>query len=799
MWADAPDLFFDAQANAIVTLLSGDRFMRPFNWRRSVAALGCLLLHPQASAVDYPYANVGAQIASINISSGHAVPFNNRLLGLNTNFPENLYGLDGYNDADGQSLVSEWSPPALRFPHGVWSNFYDWEVDGRRIYDGYDGIYRDAVVNVPQLRYGFEGFNTLHGELGFDVLHTWNINYDSPEKGVRRLQDRRSKGFPVERIELGNETFWRNQRSEAVDTPEKYVAVARAHSQALKAEDPSIQLSVPVTWRTDGTVHGPWNAALGADQSYYDAVSLHRYVRPGESNEGLREVLDARRIVIDTAEDIRAQFPDKPIWLSEWSVDAGDNAVSVLGMSDVYLGLIERPDLFASAEYFQIHRHDPLVVYDKSANPKHVKTSRGAAYDILRDVFLGSDLLSGEVTTSQIVAGLDATSAQAVTRSGELVVYAVNKSPVSVPFTVAVDDSTYSETYTHHAMQFSDLNSTATYGLDQSALVEVASTEAGIVLPPLSISVISGFSTQAAPDYGTLIAGWDEWSAVSAATWTATEGEGAAVGVAETGGVWFNFNNATVENGASGDGRFGAAGPETANVSVAAATDGLSLSNGFDGHIDFTITDTQSEWRELTGFHFDAGAFRPQAAINWELEILPGGSLTPGVLASGTLTVNPGPGQDDETISLASLDDSVLDSGGSVTFRLSFSGGGGDAGSPALGHHAFLDNVAISALAALLPGDYNGDGVVDAVDYAVWRETYGAPAGSLPNDIVGGPIGIAQYESWREFFGSSLAQLSTSAPEPTTPTLSGVGIALLVACTRKRTEHSNQHTGGISL
>ena len=40
------------------------------------------------------------------------------------------------------------------------------------------------------------------------------------------------------------------------------------------------------------------------------------------------------------------------------------------GFPTHYLGLIDRPDLFASAEYFQIHNHDALVIYDKSANPK---------------------------------------------------------------------------------------------------------------------------------------------------------------------------------------------------------------------------------------------------------------------------------------------------------------------------------------------------------------------------------------------------------------------------------------------
>jgi hypothetical protein len=482
-------------------MINGKALTRDY-YARACIVLGLLLLSTvRAFAVDYPYTGVGQQMATLSIDSSHPTPFNSRLLGLNTNFPENQYGIDGYNDADGQALISAWDPPSLRFPHGVWSNFYDWEVDGRRIYDNYDGPYRDAVVNNPNLRYGFDGFKTLHDNQGFDVLHTWNVNYDSPEKGVRRLQDRRSKGFDVDRIELGNEIFWRSQRSEAVETPELYVAVAQAHSQALKTEDPNIQISVPVTWRTGGTVHGPWNAALAADQSYYDAVTLHKYIRPGESPAGLQEVLDARNQMIQTGEDIRAQFPGKPIWLSEWSIDAGDNAISALGLSDVYLGLIDRPDLFDSAEYFQIHNHDSLIVYDRLGNPKHVKTTRGASYDILRDVFLDSDLLSETMTSSEIVPGLDAASAKAVVKDGELMVYAVNKSPVSVPLDLEVDSHLFDGTFSHQALAFNDVNDFPTFDLGESALSDVINGSDGIVLPPLSISVISGFGSDLPGDY----------------------------------------------------------------------------------------------------------------------------------------------------------------------------------------------------------------------------------------------------------------------------------------------------------
>ncbi|MEQ8211387.1 MAG: PEP-CTERM sorting domain-containing protein [Lacipirellulaceae bacterium] len=726
----------------------------------------------RATAVDYPYSSVGPQNASLSINSSSQTPFNNRLLGLNTNFPENLYGLDGYNDADGQALITGWSPPSLRFPHGVWSNFYDWEVDGRRIYDNYMGTYYNAVVNVPQLKYGYDGFKTLHDNLGFDVLHTWNINYDSPAKGVARLQDRRADGFDVSRIELGNETFWVNQRSEAVATPELYVGVAQAHSAALKAVDPTIELSVPVSWRTTGH-HVPWNAALAADQTYYDAVTLHKYIRPGDSTAGLEEVLDARSQMIQTAEATRAQFPGKPIWLSEWSVDAGENAISVLGLSDTYLGIIDRPDLFGSAEYFQIHNHDPLVIYDKSANPKHVKTTRGAAYDILRNVFVDSDLLSGQVTSSEIIPGLDAASAKAVLKDGDVVVYAVNKSPVSVPFDLSIDNSSYGGTYVHEALQFNNVNDFPTFNLGDSGLTSIPSTPGAISLPPLSISVLT-ISDPPLAEPPTLIAGWDTWNSGSAptASFTASGIAGAAVTTSE--GLAWHTND---ERGASADGDWGTfTGPPAADTTVGTDNDqNLELSNATTGGtITFTITNNGTSDIELEGFHFDAYAFRPKAARAYELSVS-GGDITNGVIytsADDEITHvagnNDNLAHDDIDHSLAGLADNVLAVGESVDFLLAFSSGEGDGSG---GHDLWIDNVAVTGVILALSGDFDGNGIVDGSDFLLGQHSEASSSG---------------LTAWNDNYGTSasLAAASATVPEPSTFLLLGLGIGVSRCCLR---------------
>nr|UZM28275.1 hypothetical protein [uncultured bacterium] len=466
-------------------------------WKGRVVA-GALLIGLMSSAsgqISYPYILPGQQNATLNVNTGNVTPFNHMLLGLNMNWPENLYGIDGFNDSDAQSLITSWGPSSLRFPHGVWANFYDWEVDGRRIYDGYTGTYYNAVVNVPNLRYGFPGLDTLRSNLDFVVLFTWNINYDSPAKGVARLQDRQARGFDVKWIELGNETFWMDQRSEAVDTPAKYVAVAQAHSAAIRAEDPTVQISVPVTWRTGG-VHTPWNAALMADMSYYDAVTLHKYNTPsGNSEADVKDALNARNVMLESGQYIRSLFPGKPIWVSEWGVscDDGENGASVLGMAETFMCFLDHPDLFETADYFQMNAKDPMISYDKTTHT-HTKTSFGAAYDVIREIFEGSDVYGSSLNVSSIEEDLDAITAHAVTRGGDVLVFAINKTTNSIPFDVKFDDALYAGSFTHEAFSFSDVNDFPSFGLLESPLVSVPPHNGDILLPPLSLSRISGLA-----------------------------------------------------------------------------------------------------------------------------------------------------------------------------------------------------------------------------------------------------------------------------------------------------------------
>jgi hypothetical protein len=86
--------------------------------------------------------------------------------------------------------------------------------------------------------------------------------------------------------------------------------------------------------------------------------------------------------------------------------------------------------------------------------------------------------------------------------------------------------------------------------------------------------------------------------------------------------------------------------------------------------------------------------------------------------------------------------------------------------------------------------DFNGDGYVDALDYAIWRQNYGTggPVGDANGD---GFVDAADYTVWRNTFspppGSGGGGLAGGAvPEPTSFAMLLAGGLLALALQRRR-------------
>jgi hypothetical protein len=91
-------------------------------------------------------------------------------------------------------------------------------------------------------------------------------------------------------------------------------------------------------------------------------------------------------------------------------------------------------------------------------------------------------------------------------------------------------------------------------------------------------------------------------------------------------------------------------------------------------------------------------------------------------------------------------------------------------------------------------GDYNGNGLVDAADYVLWRKTLNttvSPAGSGADGNPDGKIDAADYTFWQARFGNAAAAGSdslfdTTVPEPATLMLEFVSVLALFWQTRTR-------------
>jgi hypothetical protein len=94
---------------------------------------------------------------------------------------------------------------------------------------------------------------------------------------------------------------------------------------------------------------------------------------------------------------------------------------------------------------------------------------------------------------------------------------------------------------------------------------------------------------------------------------------------------------------------------------------------------------------------------------------------------------------------------------------------------------------------AHIPGDFNINGVVDAADYTIWRDTQGQTGSNLAADATGpggvpdGVVDQLDYQLWVDHYGQtsgSGAASGSAVPEPTGIALAAVAAAALMATRR---------------
>lgn len=113
---------------------------------------------------------------------------------------------------------------------------------------------------------------------------------------------------------------------------------------------------------------------------------------------------------------------------------------------------------------------------------------------------------------------------------------------------------------------------------------------------------------------------------------------------------------------------------------------------------------------------------------------------------------------------------SILDGGEDFGLGTAFSAGGSTTGlafryrEPSRPGALRTGLLSLVNFPEVLAGDYNGDNVVDAADYTVWRD-----GGALLNETVTpGEVTQEDYDAWAANFGATTAASSSAIPEPAT-------------------------------
>jgi hypothetical protein len=103
------------------------------------------------------------------------------------------------------------------------------------------------------------------------------------------------------------------------------------------------------------------------------------------------------------------------------------------------------------------------------------------------------------------------------------------------------------------------------------------------------------------------------------------------------------------------------------------------------------------------------------------------------------------------------------------------------AGEPT-GLDGIISNGFFSVAVTTRAGDFNDDGKVDAADYTVWRDNFGASAGTLKNDVDGGVIGPAHYATWKSHFGTNYSGSGSMSSVPVPESASIVFVLAAAGC-----------------
>ncbi len=421
----------------------------------ALSLLGLTFVNAQQPNFPFDAINGSASTfrATINVNSGQGTsPFNNHLLGSNVDI--NTRGTGRQSRGPGpsersnqgffapvlQDHLNTHDPVVIRFPQGVFGNTYNWRdktVNGIFFPEDTRNASDPILEDDPQNRRASEfttspaslrlGYPALRGIFDraerrgkpLDLLTVLNMIEDNQFSSRDRIRSMREDGFTVRDVELGNEFFFLGQRSATIDTEVAWVERAAEVVRVLRRNNDTgtrMRFGIPISFRGETEPrHQQYNRDIVGDQSFFDAIVVHRYVRVREQAlqspipaadlnpaelRGLLTASDTLRNSIDFCK--RQVNPDKRrVWLTEWGVSGGiegEIGASVLGMADTYLDLLRRSDMDRINLFSTFGLNDQYTFPNNGTTS--VATGYGRVFELFTETLRDQELFNNPVVTS---------------------------------------------------------------------------------------------------------------------------------------------------------------------------------------------------------------------------------------------------------------------------------------------------------------------------------------------------------------------------------------------------------------
>jgi hypothetical protein len=222
----------------------------------------------------------------VNFVTTTATPLNPGFNGFNNN----LYNAVAYYDTNFQQILTTLSPGWLRFPGGTDSEAFDWTsgtvvsawVDALAT-NSYQHDINAAAQPVVAGKGGasFSDFARMATNVGgAKIIVSVNAFTDTPQSAQAFARYALTNHIPVAAWELANEPYtWINSGAFFTDATD-YATKMKPYRDAIKAADPDAVVALYFSEAGHPDTH--WDNALASySPKYWDAVTYHEYVYPG--------------------------------------------------------------------------------------------------------------------------------------------------------------------------------------------------------------------------------------------------------------------------------------------------------------------------------------------------------------------------------------------------------------------------------------------------------------------------------------------------------------------------------------